>query len=154
VTTQGEVVGAHEGIEQFTIGQRKGIGVAMGEPYFVVRIEAEQGRVVIGKKEELGVSELTTSRCNWIATPTAMDPNSVEFSALVQIRYNSDAQPATVSLIPATPPSAKEISSESSSIDRDARFRVHFETPCLGVAPGQLAVVYQQDRVLGGGWID
>ncbi|MEY4566347.1 MAG: tRNA-specific 2-thiouridylase MnmA [Planctomycetota bacterium] len=154
VTTSGQVVGTHEGIEQFTIGQRKGIGVAMGEPYFVVRIEAEQGRVVIGKKEELGVSELTTSRCNWIAAPTEIDPVDGEFPGLVQIRYNSDAQPAMVSLIPTPLESSAENKTKPKNPASNSRFRVRFETPCLGVAPGQLAVVYEKDRVLGGGWID
>ena len=77
VTTDGTVVGTHPGIERFTIGQRKGLGVAMGEPYFVVRIQPEDRRVVIGKLAELGRSELTASDTNWLAQPpeTSLDSN-------------------------------------------------------------------------------
>src|SRR5262245_45892872 len=71
VTTEGRIVGTHPGIERFTIGQRKGLGVAMGEPYFVVRIEPERKKVVIGRQEELARRELTASECNWLADPPA-----------------------------------------------------------------------------------
>src|SRR5262249_60820332 len=67
VTTEGRLVGRHPGIERFTIGQRKGLGVAMGEPYFVVRIDPQTRQVVIGKEEDLAMSELTASDCNWLA---------------------------------------------------------------------------------------
>ncbi len=152
VTTSGRVVGHHEGIEQFTIGQRKGIGVAMGEPYFVVRIEPQAGRVVIGRKEELGISELTASRCNWL-----VEPSAVPFTAGVQIRYNSSAQAAEVSsgwglggsaAMDETEPKVSKIALKPNQM------HVRFHSPCYGVAPGQLAVVYQDERVLGGGWID
>lgn len=153
VTTSGRVVGQHDGIEQFTIGQRKGIGVAMGEPYFVVRIEPKTARVVIGKKEELGVNTLTANRTNWL-----VDRPAGTFEAAVQIRYNSTAQPASVS-IPATPKQdeatlgAQNEKNPGKSLQSDS-FAVRFHSPCYGVAPGQLAVVFEGDRVLGGGWID
>src|SRR6476620_6241747 len=84
VTTHGQIVGRHPGIERFTIGQRKGLGVAMGEPYFVVRIDPATRQVVIGKEEDLATSELTASECNWLAeTPAGA------FSCLAKIRYNS-----------------------------------------------------------------
>ena len=69
VTTDGCVVGTHPGIERFTVGQRKGLGVAMGEPYFVVRIEADTGRVVIGTRRELARTELGASQVNWLVDP-------------------------------------------------------------------------------------
>ena len=72
VTTDGTVVGQHPGIERFTIGQSKGLGVAMGEPYFVVRIEPAAKKVVIGKIEELGRSELTASKTNWLVDPSTL----------------------------------------------------------------------------------
>lgn len=130
VTTDGAIVAEHDGIEKFTVGQRKGLGVAMGEPYFVVEIEPKTCRVVIGKHEELGRNALIADRANWLIT----SPNEPRRCA-AQIRYNSSAKPATL-----TP------------ID-DHQFRVDFDEPCFGVAPGQAVVCYEKDRVLGGGWI-
>lgn len=131
VTTSGKVVGHHPGIEGFTIGQRKKLGVAMGEPYFVVRIERETCRVVIGQKEELGRSDLTASESNWLTT----SPDG-SFECLAQIRYNSQAVPALAEVLP------------------NHRFGVRFLEPQHGVAPGQAVVLYHDQRVLGGGWID
>jgi len=130
VTTDGIVVAEHNGIERFTIGQRKGLGVAMGKPYFVVRIEPDTNRVVIGKKEDLARRELTAADVNWLAA-VRTDP----FPCLAQIRYNSPATPAT-----ALPMS-------------DGTLRIEFDEPRYGVAPGQAVVCYEGDRVLVGGWI-
>src|SRR3954447_19079234 len=80
VTTEGRIVGQHPGIERFTIGQRKGLGVAMGEPYFVVRIDPHSRQVVIGRQEELACCELTASECNWL-----VDPPSGPFSCEAKI---------------------------------------------------------------------
>ena len=82
VTTDGRVVGTHPGIERFTIGQRKKLGVALGEPYFVVRIEPDTKKVVIGRQDELARSELTASDCNWLS-----DPPTGEFRCTAKIRY-------------------------------------------------------------------
>jgi tRNA-specific 2-thiouridylase len=131
VTTEGRVVGKHPGIERFTIGQRKRIGVAMGEPYFVVRIEPETKRVVIGRQEELARRELTASECNW-----QVDPPAESFSCLAKIRYNSPPAAATAEVL------------------SDGRLAVVFDQPRYGVAPGQAVVVYEGERVIGGGWIE
>lgn len=131
VTTSGQVVGTHPGIERFTIGQRKGLGVALGEPYFVVRIEPETRRVVIGREEELARTELTADRCNWL-----VDPPGGEFRCTAKIRYNSPPAAATAELL------------------SRGRLRVAFEQPRYGVAPGQAVVLYDGERVLGGGWIE
>ena len=131
VTTDGRVVGTHPGIERFTIGQRKGLSVAMGERYFVIRIEAETRRVVIGKKDELARSALTAGNTNWLG-----DPPSGPFRCLVKIRYNSPRVAATAEALPGQ------------------RLRIDFAEPRYGVAPGQAAVCYDGDRVLGGGWIE
>jgi tRNA-specific 2-thiouridylase len=131
VTTDGRVVGRHAGIESFTIGQRKGLGVAMGDPHFVVRIDADARQVVIGPRQDLARQELTANDCNW-----QCEPQSATFACQAQIRYNSQAVPARGERLP------------------DNRLRIRFETPCLGVAPGQAVVCYQDDRVLGGGWIE
>ena len=131
VTSDGRVVGRHDGIEAFTIGQRKGLGVAMGEPYFVVRIEADSRRVVIGRRDELACSSIVAAQCNWL-----VDRPDQPFRCSVQIRYNSDAAPARVEPLP------------------DNRLHVEFDEPVYGVAPGQAAVCYDGKRVLGGGWIE
>ncbi|MBC7855707.1 MAG: tRNA 2-thiouridine(34) synthase MnmA, partial [Pirellulaceae bacterium] len=131
VTTDGRVVGTHPGIERFTIGQRKGMKVAMGEPYFVVRIEPASRRVVIGRQEDLARRELTAEKCNWL-----VEPPSGSFRCLAKIRYNSPPAPATADVLP------------------DNRLRVHFDEPRHGVAPGQAVVCYDGERVLGGGWIE
>ncbi|MGI8981501.1 MAG: tRNA 2-thiouridine(34) synthase MnmA [Pirellulaceae bacterium] len=131
VTTDGRVVGTHPGIERFTIGQRKGMKVAMGEPYFVVRIEPASRRVVIGRQEDLARSELTAEQCNWL-----VDPPGGPFRCLAKIRYNSSPAPATAEILPAN------------------RLRVLFDEPRHGVAPGQAVVCYDGERVLGGGWIE
>jgi tRNA-specific 2-thiouridylase len=130
VTVEGRVVGEHDGIEGFTIGQRKGLGVAFGEPRFVVRIEPETNRVVIGTKADLARHELTAGRTNWL-----VDRPDQSFGCQVKIRYNSRRVPATVTPL------------------ENNRLHVRFDVPQIGVAPGQAVVCYDGDRVLGGGWI-
>ena len=131
VTTAGEVVGRHAGLENFTIGQRKGLGVACGEPRFVVRLEPDSRRVVIGSKEELGRGSLTADRTNWLVPPP-IEPTPCS----VKIRYNSRPVPATVVSLPGD------------------CLHIEFDTPQTGVAPGQAVVCYAGDRVMGGGWIE
>ena len=131
VTTDGRVVGRHAGLEQFTVGQRKGLGIAFGDRRYVVRLEPDTRRVVVGTKEELARSELTADGANWL-----VDEPGAPFRCQVKIRYRSHPVEATVEPL------------------SDARFRVRFDEPCHGIAPGQAAVCYQGDRVLGGGWIE
>lgn len=137
VTTDGQVVGTHPGIEGFTIGQRKGLGVAMGEPYFVVRIEPDSNNVVIGRKEALGCRQLSANETNWLVD-VAPDGTQICEGAILrceaQIRYNSRSAPATVQV------GKNDIS-------------VEFDEPQFGVAPGQAVVCYVGQQVLGGGWI-
>ncbi len=131
VTTEGSIVGQHSGIESFTIGQRKGLGIALGEPMFVVRIDSDTNDVVLGRLESLHRLSLSASDANWL-----IEPPTESFEALAQIRYNSSAVPALI------------------SPEGTTSFRVDFHEPITSVAPGQLCVIYDQQRVLGGGWID
>lgn len=131
VTTDGTVVGQHTGIEGFTVGQRKGLGVALGEPKFVVRIEPDTKRVVLGDRDELATPGLSASGTNWL-----VDEAVVPQKCLVQIRYNAAPVPALVTLLP------------------ENRLELSFDEPQLGVAPGQAVVCYDGDRTLGGGWIE
>ncbi len=130
VTTDGRVVGRHQGVERFTIGQRRGLGVALGQPYYVVRIDREKRQVVVGRHDELGRQELIADEANWL-----VDPPNTTFRCQAQIRYGSRPAAATVQPLD------------------ERRFRVQFDQPQFGVAPGQAVVCYAGDQVLGGGWI-
>lgn len=130
VTTEGTTVGRHDGIERFTIGQRKGLRVAMGEPYFVVRIDPDTCDVVIGRRPDLARRTLTADKTNWLTPPPVG-----RFRCQAKIRYNTPPAPAWARILDTT------------------RLEVEFDEPCFGVAPGQAVVCYDQVRVLGGGWI-
>jgi tRNA-specific 2-thiouridylase len=130
VDTQGHVLGQHEGFERYTIGQRKGLGLAFGEPRYVVALDPETRRVVIGTREDLARPTLEADRANWMASDVPS-----EFQCHAQIRYRHDAAPATVRRT------------------SDTDFQVTFDDPQFGVTPGQAVVLYDGDRVLGGGWI-
>jgi len=131
ITSDGKIVGQHEGIEGFTIGQRKGIRVAMGSPYFVTAINPINKQVTIGPHEELGRSWLLANDASFLSDIPIDHPLEAE----VQIRYNSEPQAALV-----TRHSEKE-------------FRVDFHEPSFGVSPGQLAGIFLGTRALGCGWI-
>lgn len=129
--TRGRVLGRHPGIEFFTIGQRRGLGLAMGIPYYVVDIDPKESIVVVGREEELLEREFTVSGLNWVA----LDGMEVELEAEVKIRYTHKASPATL-------------------CPEGDRVKVVFGEPQRAVTPGQAAVFYQGDVVLGGGWIE
>jgi tRNA-specific 2-thiouridylase len=131
VDTAGRELGRHAGTEHFTIGQRRGLGVAAGVPVYVVRIEPGSGTVVLGTAEECGSRALVAREANWIG----FDPPAGPFRAEVQIRYRHAAVPATV-----------ECAGEE--------LRVEFDAPEVAVAPGQGAALYHGERLLGGGWIE
>lgn len=132
VDLEGRVVGRHEGVHRFTIGQRKGLGIATRDPLFVIHIDATTGLVTVGPRAALDRRDLTASGVNWIAGT----PPAVPLRAQAQIRHRHQAADALV-----TP------------LEQD-RVRVVFETPQTAVTPGQAVVFYQGDEVLGGGWID
>jgi tRNA-specific 2-thiouridylase len=129
VDRNGKVLGQHNGIHRVTVGQRRGLGVAASQPLYVLEIEEHSKRVVVGQRDQLYCSGLAAERVNWIEQPAA-----TETEAEVQIRYRAPAIPCTVRL------------TENGC---DVRFR----QPCAAVTPGQAAVLYRGDRVLGGGWI-
>jgi tRNA-specific 2-thiouridylase len=131
VTTDGKIVGHHPGIEGFTIGQRKGLGVAMGSPYYVTAVDRESRRVVIGPHEELACRRLSANKSNWLADFPLDEPTEAQ----VQFRYNSA-------------PSDARVTRHSSG-----RFEVEFQEDVFGVSPGQLAAVFLGTRAVGCGWI-
>jgi tRNA-uridine 2-sulfurtransferase len=129
VNLGGEVVGAHDGIHNYTIGQRKGLGAA-GRPQYVVRIEPEGNRVVIGDDPDLLSKRFTVRDVNWIAVAGLAEPITCQ----VQIRNRFE-------------PRAARVFSENGHVV------VEFDTPQRAVTPGQGAVFYWDDVVVGGGWI-
>jgi tRNA-specific 2-thiouridylase len=132
VDTAGRKIGWHEGVHRFTVGQRKGLGVALGSPRYVVRIEPETATVVIGEKEETFSGTFLVRDVNWVAVGPPGEP----FAAKAKIRYTH------------TPKASRIIPLE------DGRsVRVEFDEPESAVTPGQAAVFYRDDLVLGGGLI-
>jgi len=131
VSTDGKILGKHDGYEQFTIGQRKGMKVGFGQRVFVVRIDAQTKNVVIGNCDDLAVRELVANEANWFMPQNVGKP----FRCDVKIRYRNEPSPAEVVL------------------NADNGFHVRFDAPKHGVAPGQIAVCYLNGRVLGGGTI-
>ena len=130
VDTAGNVVGEHGGYEQFTIGQRKGLGIAFGSPRYVVSINAETKQVVVGEHDDLARHELQANRLNWL-----IDNPSRQFQCMAKIRYLH-------------PPAKAEV-----EITGDDQMTIRFTDLQYGVAPGQAVVCYEGDHVLGGGWI-
>lgn len=129
VDDRGERLGGHGGIERFTIGQRRGLGIAAAEPLYVRALDRAAARVVVGRTPPRSASLLATG-WNWIGEPPAADEQLA-----VQVRYRQP--PLAGRVAPVAP----------------GRVRVDFEHPALAVAPGQAVVVYRGDEVVGGGWI-
>jgi tRNA-specific 2-thiouridylase len=132
VDREGHDLGGHEGIERYTIGQRKGLGVALGQRRFVLEIVPATHEVVLGPKEDLLAEGLVGSKINWLWEP----PAEGEFCCRAKIRYRHEPACARVRILP------------------DARVQVTFEQTQSAVTPGQAVVFYDGDRVLGGGWIE
>jgi len=130
--TRGTELGQHPGCQCFTIGQRRGLRVALGTPRYVVRIDRPRNAVVIGTRADLERSTMTVSEINWLA----LDPPAEPFDALVQIRYNHTPTPARVE-----------------PLDTHAA-RVAFQHPETSITPGQAAALYHHDLLLAAGWID
>ncbi len=141
--THDRILGRHQGIEFFTIGQRKGLGLAMGIPYYVVDINPEDATVVVGTKGELLEKEFLVRGLNWVA----IEGLEGERQAEVKIRYTHPAVLAT--LYPEWAVSAPGGLAEKRDV-----VRVVFREPQSAVTPGQAAVFYEGDIVLGGGWIE
>ena len=132
VDTKGNVLGKHRGIVNYTIGQRKGLGLALGKPVYVVDIDAENNVVVVGEEEELFKDRFLVKDVNFIS----IDKLHVPMQVKVKIRYA--AQPADAEISPRD----------------DGKVEVRLKTPQRAITPGQSAVFYQQDLVVGGGIIE
>lgn len=144
VNAKGDVVGTHEGHQHFTIGQRRGVGVALGYPIYVVDRRPADNAVVVGGKEQLQSVGCVASETNWLADDGRLpcDWRRCE----VKVRYNSPPTPGRVRALP----------SEQAHDNADApqRLEVRFDSPVEAVTPGQAVVCFDGEVVLGGGWID
>jgi tRNA-uridine 2-sulfurtransferase len=131
VTTAGEVIGRHQGIHRYTVGQRRGIGVSSPDPLYVVQVDAKNNRVVVGSSDDLLKLEMTVERVNWIAIEELIEPIRVA----VKIRSRAEEAQAAVSK------------------REDGSVVVTFDEAQRAITPGQAAVFYDEDVVVGGGWI-
>jgi tRNA-specific 2-thiouridylase len=131
VDLNGRVLGQHDGIEFYTIGQRKGLGISSPYPLYVLELNPEENRVVVGPVENLERDQFEVERCNWIPFENLTAPIEVT----TRIRYNHTGTPATLTPLE----------------NNCATIKLH--TPQRAIAPGQACVFYQDDLVVGGGWI-
>ena len=132
VDLEGNILGKHQGVHHYTIGQRKGLGIAAAEPLYVVKLDAVMNRVIVGDRTTGSRTECTVARVNWVSIAEPTTPIKAE----VQIRYRS--APVAVNIIPL----------------ETGRVRLVFEEPQFGITPGQAAVWYNQEILLGGGIIE
>ena len=131
VTTDGRAIGEHTGIHNFTVGQRKGLGIATGSPLYVLQIKGDTRQVVVGDGDNLYSRTLTAKRTNLISVENLLEPTRVS----VKIRHRHEPAPATI---------------ERTGTDE---ILVTFDEPQRAITPGQAAVFYDGDTVVGGGWI-
>jgi tRNA-specific 2-thiouridylase len=131
VDSAGKTIGSHQGLGFYTIGQRQGMGVSSSERLYVIEMDAEKNRLIIGKWDGLLKSDLTAGQVNWLSG----QPPEGFIQVTAKIRYRANEAPATVNV-------------------QGAQAKVHFETPQRAIAPGQSVVFYQGDEVLGGGIIE
>jgi len=132
VLRNGEVIGEHSGLSNYTIGQRKGLGVTYPEPLYVIATNPYRNALIVGVRDELGHDTLVAKRVNWVSDNPPAEP----FHAEVKIRYKATAMPALVEPLP------------------ENRMRVRFDEPQRDITPGQGAIVYDDDVCLGGGVIE
>jgi tRNA-specific 2-thiouridylase len=138
VTTDGKVLGHHEGIHNFTVGQRKGLGVATGSPLYVININGAEGKVTVGGNDDLLSRTLIARDLNWIAIDGLHDSGSnanTPMRVAAKIRHRHEPAPAVLENAP------------------NGEVRVTFDEPQRAITPGQAVVFYQDDLVVGGGWI-
>ena len=141
VLSDGTVVGEHDGIEHFTIGQRKGLGVAWREPLHVIRLDPAMNQVVVAPRAEAGQRSCVVGAINWVSIAPLQQPLELE----VQVRYRSEPVAAQLTPIPHTP--------EDEARQRPHRCRLQFLDDQFSITPGQAAVFYSGESVLGGGLI-
>jgi tRNA-specific 2-thiouridylase len=141
VLADGTVVGQHDGIEHFTIGQRKGLGVAWSEPLHVVRLDGAMNQVVVAPRADAARGTALVGAVNWVSVP----PPEAPVEVAVQVRYRSAPEPARLIPLPAT--------EADRAAQRPHRVRLEFAEEQFSITPGQAAVFYAGEVLLGGGLI-
>lgn len=136
VSTSGQRLGSHTGIHNFTVGQRKGLGLTSANPLYVLAIHPDSHQVTVGAEEHLLTRELRANRLNWISIPDLTEPIRVH----AKVRHRHEPQPATLQPGPA-------------DADGTPTALAVFDEPQRAITPGQAAIFYQEDEVVGGGWI-
>ncbi len=131
VNRKGEKLNEHAGIHRYTIGQRRGLGIAHEKPLYVLQIERAKNQIIVGEKEELDSMEFTAKDVNWVA----FDAPDKPVRASVKVRYRHDPAPATIYALP------------------ENRARIVFDEPQAAITPGQATVFYDGEECVGGGWI-
>ena len=131
VDSSGHVLGTHGGVHRYTVGQRRGLGIAHHRPLYVIGLNPETARVVVGEREELARHDCRVVRLNWVSIPILKEPLRVH----AKIRSRHAEAPALIAPL------------------QDGSVKVSFDEPQFAVTPGQACVFYQGDDVLGGGWI-
>ena len=131
VSSSGEVIGRHEGIQSFTVGQRKGLGLTSSDPLYVLAIHPDSHRVTVGSNDQLMSTDLRANRLNWISIPELTEDTRVT----IKVRHRHTPASATLSPGP------------------DGTVTATFDEPQRAITPGQAAVFYQENEVVGGGWI-
>jgi tRNA-specific 2-thiouridylase len=132
VNAAGDVLGKHEGVHRFTVGQRRGLGVASTARLYVTELDADENRVVLGPRDEVMARACTAEDMHWISGAAPAEA----FSCTARVRYRHEAAGVEVQLLP------------------ENRVRLEFAQPQFAITPGQAAVLYDGDRILGGGWIE
>lgn len=132
VDLEGKVLGKHSGIHHYTIGQRKGLGIAAADPLYVVKLDPVMNRVIVGDRASAGRGECTVGRMNWVSVAEPSSPIRAE----VRVRYRS--HPVSVNVLPL----------------ENSRIKLVFDEPQFGITPGQAAVLYNGEVLLGGGIIE
>ncbi len=142
VHVDGRIIGQHEGIIHYTIGQRRGIGIGGGisennTPLYVTALDPAKNQIVVGPKEALARTKISMKDCNWLA------------EEIIGKSFPKDGLPITIKFRSVMQPIDAHLSLNGTTTEAT----IHFSTPQYGIAPGQAAVIYTGDRVLGGGWI-
>ena len=146
---QGNILGHHTGIINFTIGQRKGLNISAPHPLYVIKIDPATKTVIVGSKAELAVTKLFIRDVNFLGNPSLNEKGEMMDSRKVQVKIRSTHNPVDATIFY---PTSKEIT-ESSLSDQPNSVYVILDEPEYGVAYGQACVFYEKDHVLGGGWI-
>ena len=137
INVEGEVLGKHRGIYSFTIGQRRGLGIAMGKPMYVVGIEPKENRLIVGEEDKIYSNKLLAENISWVQTNNQIELNSEEpFEVRAKIRNRHREDDAVVTM------------------KSDTQAEIEFKNPQRAITPGQAVVLYQDKKVLGGGWIN